>query len=73
MKGKTQFPQLPLFVVFEDTGDGDGAGDGVGDGVEGVGAAVEPEVVFHTPEYEGQVLRSGICWFSQSVKWETSA
>ena len=69
-------------MVFEDgydvdTGDGDGVGDGDGDGVElggeGVGAAVEPEVVFQTPEYGGQVLRSGICWFSQSVKWETSA
>ena len=80
MKGNTQFPQLPLVVVFEDgydvdTGDGDGVGDGDGLelGGEGVGAAVEPDVVFHRPEYEGQVLRSGICWLSQSVKWETSA
>ena len=75
MKGNTQLPQLPLLVVLEegddvDTGDGDGVGDGDGDGVdgEGEGVAVEPEVVFHTPEYGAQVLISGICWLSQSVK-----
>ena len=48
-------------------GDVDGVVDVVVDD-DGVGAAVEPEVVFHTPEYEEQVLRSGICWLSQSVK-----
>ena len=36
MKGNTQLPQLPLLVVFEDTGDGEGVGDGDG---------VEPDVV----------------------------
>ena len=65
MKGNTQFPQLPLLVVFEegddvDTGDGDGDGVELVDG-EGEGAAVEPEVEFHTPEYGEQVLISGIC------------
>ena len=68
MKGKTQLPQLPVLVVFEvgddvDTGDGDGVGDGDGAEVagEGDGAAVEPEVLFHTPSYGAQVLISGIC------------
>ena len=49
-------------------GDGDGVDvdggdvvDGDGDGVDGDGA------------YGGQVERSGICWFSQSVKCDTSA
>ena len=64
MKGKTQLPQLPLPVVFVDgVGVGLGVGLGLGDGVDGgdgVGAAVEPEVLFQPPAYEGQVLRSGI-------------
>ena len=67
MKGNTQFPQPS--VVFEegydvDTGDGDGVEGGDGaelvDG-EGEGAAVEPEVLFHTPAYGGHVFMSGIC------------
>ena len=67
MKGNTQFPQLPvLFEEGDDVDTGDGDGVGVGDGVElvdgeGEGAAVEPEVVFHTPAYGGHVLISGIC------------
>ena len=32
---------------------------------------VVEEEVFEV--YGGQVLRSGICWSSQAVKWETSA
>ena len=68
MKGKTQLPQLPVLVVFEvgddvDTGDGDGVGDGDGDGVDEVAGGKEDP-----PAYGGQVLRSGICWFSHSVK-----
>ena len=45
---------------------------GVVDGtVEGVVVVVaRGEVV--TPSYGGQVEISGISWFSQSVKWETS-
>ena len=65
MKGKTQFPQVPLLEegIVVDTGDGDGVGDGDGAEVagEGDGAAVEPEVLFHTPSYGAQVLISGIC------------
>ena len=33
---------------------------------------VDPVVLFHPSVKTGQVLRSGICWLSQSVKWETS-
>ena len=65
MKGKTQLPQPVVFVdgYDVDTGDGDGVGDGDGAEVagEGDGAAVEPEVLFHTPSYGAQVLISGIC------------
>ena len=66
MKGNTQFPQVPLLEegIVVDTGDGDGVGGAGGvelvDG-EGEGAAVEPEVLFHTPAYGGHVLISGIC------------
>ena len=66
MKGNTQFPQVPLLEegIVVDTGDGDGVGGGGGvelvDG-EGEGAAVEPEVLFHTPAYGGHVFMSGIC------------
>ena len=63
MKGKTQFPQFP---VGEGVGAGVGAGDGVGGG--GVGATVDPDVLFHPPAKGAQVTRSGICWLSQSVK-----
>ena len=65
MKGNTQFPQVPLLEegIVVDTGDGDGVGGGDGaelvDG-EGEGAAVEPEVLFHTPAYGGHVFMSGI-------------
>ena len=62
MKGKTQFPQL---VVFEE---GDDVDTGDGDGVDDIAGGKEDP-----PAYGGQVLRSGICWFSQAVKWETSA
>ena len=64
MKGNTQFPQLPLFEEGDDVDTGDG--DGVGEGVGVAGGKVAP------PAYGGQVERSGISWFSQSVKWETS-
>ena len=48
---------------------GFGVVDGVVEGVveEVAGGKVAP------PAYGGQVLRSGICWLSHSVKWETSA
>ena len=54
-------------------GDGDGVdGNGVdvngGDGVDGDGDGVDGDGA-----YGGQVERSGICWFSQSVKCDTSA
>ena len=52
-------------------GDGDG-GEGVG-GDGGVGDGVVAGGKVAPPAYGGQVLRSGICWLSQSVKWETSA
>ena len=42
-------------------------------GVVGVVVVVVVVVVVGAPpSYGGQVDRSGICWFSQSVKWETS-
>ena len=68
MKGKTQFPQLVLFEEGYDVDIGDGAGVGDGDGVDDVAGGKEDP-----PAYGGQVLRSGIFWFSHSVKWETSA
>ena len=53
MKGKTQLPQLPVPVVFEE---GDDVDTGDGDGVDEIaGGKVAP------PAYGGQVLRSGIC------------
>ena len=68
MKGNTQLPQLPLLVVLEegddvDTGDGDGVGDGDRVELDGVGGRVGDD-----EGGGGQVERSGICWFSHSVK-----
>ena len=45
------------------------AGDAVVDDEEDV---VDPAVLFQPPVKTEQVLRSGICCWSQSVKWETS-
>ena len=63
MKGKTQLPQLPVPVVFEegydvDAGDGEGVGEGGGDG-DGVDEVAGGKVA--PPAYGGQVFRSGIC------------
>ena len=71
MKGNTQLPQFPepteeVVVV---------AGDVVVVVVKllvVVVVIVVVVVVGAPPSYGGQVDRSGICWFSQSVKWETS-
>ena len=59
-------------------GDGDGVdGDGVvgdGDGVDVDGGdGVDRDEVDSDGAYGGQVERSGICWFSQSVKCDTPA
>ena len=73
MKGKTQFPHS---VEFVDGDEVDEEVDGVVDPVEGVvedagapvddaGAAVEADVVVFV---DGQVLRFGIFWLSQSEK-----
>ena len=69
VNGNTQLPQVPVVFVGAAV---EGLGLGLGEGV-GVGAAVEPEVLFHPPAKGAQVIMSGICWFSQSLKYETSA
>ena len=65
MNGNTQLPQVVLLVggaaVDDDV-------EGVVDTVEGVVVELDGALVVPTEVDAGQVTRSGIFWFSQSVK-----